>query len=134
MADDPLDEIADFGFGAAAHEDGAAVDADLVGHDEVVAVRSIGLRDALIQPQELGAVIQANGLEGGAIGPFLDEDGDVFEAVEEDIGQVFYGAEDQLVELILVSDRFHWPEGISYSSLSASRVQCTSGPSGSVLV
>ena len=132
VADDPLHEFADFRIGVAAHENRAAVDADLVWHDQVIAVCSLSLGDAMVQSQKMSPLAHAHGLKGGAVGPFLDDDGDVLQTVKEDIGQIFYCAENQFVELFLFLVRIHFAMRKGYSSPSVSRLHCTSGPSGSV--
>ena len=47
-------------LGAAAYQDGAAIEADLVRQDEIVAVSAFRQRDAVIKAQQFRGVIHAD--------------------------------------------------------------------------
>ena len=76
---------------AAAHLNGMLVYADLVRQDQSIVVRALGLRDAMVEPQQRCWMERASQLQSFAIWPVLDDDLDIVQLLLKLGGQFVEG-------------------------------------------
>jgi len=87
MPDDAMDSCAYLFQCATAHQDGLAVDADLIRQDETILVSALRLRDAVIEAQELCWVAYPGLPDGFLVRPILDHYLDVVQFLLEVLRQ-----------------------------------------------
>jgi len=90
---------------AAAHHDRLAVDADLVWQDEVVATGPLGQWNAVVQAQELRAMLDSRLAHCLGIRPVFDDDVDVIQFGAEFFWQIVPGLGDELFKEIMFHNR-----------------------------
>jgi len=87
VVNDAMDRFTYLFGRAGMQQDGHAVDADLVGQDEVVAVGPLGEWNAMVESEKLRPIPHPGLAHGLLIGPVLDDDVDVVHPAPELFGQ-----------------------------------------------